>query len=101
MLGLFNQMVALGGSALTRAAINDQVVDVSHELIYKVGCAYEEREKMLNCLKGKTVDELYAGTTIVSLVLFNTLNFELKHFTTVDRVAQRSLVVQTSRTVLC
>lgn len=60
--GLFNQMIALSGSILTRAALSNRVVDMSQKLISNAGCASEDSGVVVACLKGKTVEELYNAT---------------------------------------
>ncbi|KAL3103461.1 hypothetical protein niasHT_025328 [Heterodera trifolii] len=59
--GLFQKCVQLSGSPLSAWALNGRVINETDQLAAAIGCAENGREGIKECLKRKTVDELFEG----------------------------------------
>lgn len=67
---LFKRAISLSGSALAKIALNERTVSDSRDLVNAAGCNDESFNKMLKCMKGKSVDALMdAVDTIVGQLL--------------------------------
>ncbi|CAI4225969.1 unnamed protein product [Auanema sp. JU1783] len=58
---LFNQAVEMSGSVFCEFSMSESVVEESKALIDAVGCTDASEEKVHDCLKERTVDELLDG----------------------------------------
>lgn len=61
-LDLFQRSIQISGSILAEWAMNDGVIDHSKKLAQELGCDIETSEKILDCMKNMTTEDIKQAT---------------------------------------
>uniref|UniRef100_A0AC35FTM1 Carboxylesterase type B domain-containing protein n=1 Tax=Panagrolaimus sp. PS1159 TaxID=55785 RepID=A0AC35FTM1_9BILA len=68
-LDLFSQAIQNSGSSFGEWAVTNRVIQASEELGKELGCDIQDSKKFKDCMKEKTIDEIWDATAnVVSFV---------------------------------
>uniref|UniRef100_A0A914QFM4 Carboxylesterase type B domain-containing protein n=1 Tax=Panagrolaimus davidi TaxID=227884 RepID=A0A914QFM4_9BILA len=64
-LDLFSQAIQNSGSSFGEWAVTNRVIPASEELGKELGCDIQDSKKFKDCMKEKTIDEIWDATANV------------------------------------